>query len=66
MSTRSTKALVEQEGLAVHLYHEMHDGLCHLELEWDNDHMGSNSHINVIVPTEMVPILTKILEKANV
>ena len=63
MSTRTTKALVEKDGLYVHLYQEMLDQLCHLEIDWDE---GNQPSINVVIPNNMVPILTKILEKANV
>ena len=62
MSTRTTKALIEKDDLSIYLYHEMHDELWHLELEWEN---GLNSYVNVPIPKDMGKILARVLDKPS-
>lgn len=63
MSTRSSLALLERDGLSAHLYREMHDGAVHLALESDNWAMGSS--MNVIIPEPYVEFLSGILKESE-
>ena len=58
MSTRTTKASTDAQGLHVHLYHEMHDDCIHFTLSGP-----SYSAIDIIIPSWMVPGLIEILER---
>jgi len=62
MSTRSTKLLIDRKRLSIHVYHEMHDGLFHMEID-DNK---SHSHINVILPEHIALELVKVLKPLEV
>lgn len=66
MSTKSTERLytrsIEKRGEReyfqhVHLYHEMHDDLYHLELEDETN----NSGINIVIPEGFLDILKQAL-----
>ena len=56
MSTRTTKAIADAQGVHVHLYEEMHDECIHLTVSG-----ASYSAIDIVVPDWMVPGLIEIL-----
>lgn len=57
MSTRSTCALWEGDGIEVHLYHELCDGAYHLQITGE-----TYSALDVIVANWMVEGLTRMIE----
>ena len=60
MSTKGTYGLWQTQEIDIHLYNEMHDGMCHLTI---TDPEGSYSAIDIIVANWMIPGLKELLDK---
>lgn len=60
MSTRSTVASCTEGRTNLHLYHEMHDDLIHLEI---SDEQGSYAYINIVIPQLHVAGLAQVIKR---
>lgn len=60
MSTRSTKGMYKENGLSVHIYHEMHDDRIYMEI---GDNGQSYSGVSIVLPDEIGQKFAEAIER---
>ena len=61
MSTRTSKILIEDGNIQIHIYHEMHDDCIHLELCRLHEGKETNESVNLVLSPSIAKDLIRIL-----